>query len=267
MNSNKPRNTTVRKYRKGKFRSVATSDTEDATFREQIQTLLAEKDKLFKVLSDRNEDVALCREKIAEQATVIESLQTITTEYNANKTKLFETLNQNRQLKHDLKLAQRCIHQEIGDSVSVQTLIAAGTTWRGRAQQIKLLQTKLADIQSAATIASRSVTPSQGADSSIHQRKSELEQMAQQLTVAKEELDEVRRKFVALKVRNHNLQDEVAAMKMKCLAMQEKHCQHEDTVKLLNVCIFGDFLFVFIKLIQKLWFVCAGKVGGHSGKV
>lgn len=226
-----------KRCKKSKFRTVATSDTEDCCLKDQIQTLLDEKAKLFRVLEDRNVDVAMGREKIAEQATIIATCQAVAAELNANKTKLFETLNQNVQLKNDLKLAQKCIHQEIGENVSIAALIAAGSSWRGRAQQIKTLQTKMTELHQQPF---RDGTPTNcpavvTGESSL--RKVELEKVEQQLSTTKDELDEMRRKCLALKVRNHNLKDEVAALKTKCGVLQENKDLDEKLKTTLNVSI------------------------------
>lgn len=62
--------------------------------------------------------------------------------------KLFEAKNANFQLKNDLKLANKLLQQEIGDTFeNLQMIIGSGNNWRGRAQIICDLQQKNSDLR------------------------------------------------------------------------------------------------------------------------
>lgn len=62
--------------------------------------------------------------------------------------KLFEMKNLNLQLKNDLKLANKLLQQEIGETFeNLQTMINSGNNWRGRAQIICDLQQKNNDLR------------------------------------------------------------------------------------------------------------------------
>lgn len=61
--------------------------------------------------------------------------------------KLFEVRNKNIELKNELKLANKVLQQELGDSfISLQSFTSQ-TNWRGRAQQIINLQQKNTELQ------------------------------------------------------------------------------------------------------------------------
>lgn len=77
-------------------------------------------------------------------ASVIAQLQE---QLQQSKLKMAEQRNQCQVLKQELKLAQRVITKEVGEGVNISTLLSGATPgWRGRAQQIIALQSKLAEL-------------------------------------------------------------------------------------------------------------------------
>uniref|UniRef100_A0A1B0G371 Coiled-coil domain-containing protein 13 n=1 Tax=Glossina morsitans morsitans TaxID=37546 RepID=A0A1B0G371_GLOMM len=79
-------------------------------------------------------------------ATPLEELQS---KCNVLQQKLFETRNRNIELHNQLKLAQKCLQQEIGEHVNINILAnhSNGSNWRGRAQQILHLQQKVQELK------------------------------------------------------------------------------------------------------------------------
>ncbi|XP_036344094.1 coiled-coil domain-containing protein 13-like [Rhagoletis pomonella] len=71
--------------------------------------------------------------------------------------KLFETRNKNSELQGQLKLAQKCLQQEIGEHFNLATMAAQAqnSNWRGRAQQILHLQQKLHELKERLDIVDR----------------------------------------------------------------------------------------------------------------
>lgn len=67
------------------------------------------------------------------------------------------------------------------------------------------------------------------------QRKIELEQAVQQLTITKHDVYEQNQKLNAMKVRNRILQEEVAQLKHKVTISNDQIGQNEENTKLLNV--------------------------------
>ena len=63
--------------------------------------------------------------------------------------KLFETRNRNTELQAQLKLAHKCIQQEVGENFNLNILAshASLSQWRGRAQQILHLQQKVQELR------------------------------------------------------------------------------------------------------------------------
>lgn len=46
-----------------------------------------------------------------------------------------------------MKIARKCIKKEIGENVSLSSLLSSKSSWRGRAQQISILQDKITDLK------------------------------------------------------------------------------------------------------------------------
>lgn len=154
----------------------------------------------------------------------------------ANK-KISETLNQNLNLKNELRAAQKCLQQEIGEPVNVAQLLSGSSNWLGRAQQIKLLQSKISELKGKFDTTSFD----SGDDISRFPlkrleivRRTEVESLSKELDECKSTLEEVKQKVVALKARNNNLADQANDYKLKTLDLLEKSTRDEDLIKCLN---------------------------------
>lgn len=92
-------------------------------------------------------DVAL--QKIERPENELEEqIKVLQEKLNCANSKLFETKNINMQLKNDLKLANKFLQQEIGESFdTLQSLSNSSSNWRGRAQIICDLQQKNSELR------------------------------------------------------------------------------------------------------------------------
>lgn len=164
-------------------------------------------------------------------------VQILTENLEKTKKKLFEASNFNLQLKNELKIAHKCLQQEIGsDSVNFSQILNSTSNWRGRAQQIQMLQSKVAELREKLD---NSETDSFDANSMQLRRlesvrKIEIDSLTKELDNCKNELDELRHKVSSLKIRNKTLLDDANSYKIKTLELMEKSKNDDDYVKCLN---------------------------------
>lgn len=167
-----------------------------------------------------------------------------TEELHGTKVKLFDALNQNTQLRNDVKLALKCVQRETGDeSLSLAQLALSQSSWRGRAQQICALQNKIAELRTQSEVQSpdtdQRVQQLRKIDA---QRKQELEQLHVQLLEVKRETEDMRQKWNAQRVRNKILQDEVGSLRMRVSNLGEKSDHDDGSIAGLKVCQKGWFI-------------------------
>lgn len=157
----------------------------------------------------------------------------------ANK-KVFEILNQNAQLKNDLKMANKALQQEVGENVNVSQILAGNSNWHGRARQITMLNSKIAELKEKLDNGSlySFETASDGERPPLKRlesvRRMEIENLSKDFNDCKSQLNDLKQKVVAYKARNKNLADEASSYKLKTLELLEKSDRDEELIKCLN---------------------------------
>ncbi|XP_005190045.2 putative leucine-rich repeat-containing protein DDB_G0290503 [Musca domestica] len=219
--------------------------TKNRLNRKEVQIQKLEKDlKLAEEKSQQDRDF------VKKGSSPIDELQS---KLVSMQQKLFETRNKNVELNNQLKLAQKCLQQEIGENFNLNTLAshATNSNWRGRAQQILHLQQKVQELkarleqqepQNFDGFLSSSDVPEScvtyvggcGGANSIHSmdrpnvRKTELqhrvkvENLEKEIASLKGQLEDSQSKILALKVRNKTLNDEISKHKMKANNLEEQ---------------------------------------------
>lgn len=100
------------------------------------------------IINKENEklDMCLCKEEPPD--TNSDELKDLNNKLNAVNKKLYDTKNRNLELKNDILLATKILQQELGDKfTSVKELQNDLAGWKGRAQQIVLLQARISELE------------------------------------------------------------------------------------------------------------------------
>ncbi|XP_065361169.1 coiled-coil domain-containing protein 13 [Calliphora vicina] len=212
---------------------------------EVTKNRLARKDQQVQKLEKDLQEKSQHNKEYCEKQTSA-SIEEMQSKLSAVKQKLFETRNKNVELNSQLKLAQKCLQQEIGENFNLNLLVGQGSSsnWRGRAQQILHLQQKVKELQDRLenkdqheidngrnlefVTSPLCCSASFGSIERPSVRKTEIQHRAKVDTLEKEianlksEMEEQRSKILALKVRNKTLNDEILHFKMHSSTLKEQ---------------------------------------------
>nr|XP_030120015.3 coiled-coil domain-containing protein 13 isoform X2 [Taeniopygia guttata] len=163
--------------------------------------------------------------------------------------KVTEYRNQLQNLKQELKLTQKILAKEVGEDVNIQNLMANSGNWRGRAQQILLLQTKVQELEhklSHQKIRASLLEVDEGLlafpdprklsvqeknllkiRSLEKEKKESLEKLSEQHSTLQKNHEELKKKLDASKARNQMLCAEVRTLKGQIGTLLEKG-KHDD---------------------------------------
>lgn len=203
--------------------SMRTKNREFETKIQQMQQLLDEKEKL------------LNHEKSIE-SLIPSEVENLTETLDKTKKKLFEISNVNVLLKNELKMAHKCLQQELGfESMNLQQLLSGNNpSWRGRAQQITMLQNKIVELRDKLEYTDSSESSHISLRRLGSFRKFEMDALNKKLEEFKAEIEELKQKLIAFKTRNKNLSEESSNYKLKTLELMEKSKNDDDYIQALN---------------------------------
>ncbi|XP_031463758.1 coiled-coil domain-containing protein 13 isoform X2 [Phasianus colchicus] len=163
--------------------------------------------------------------------------------------KVLEYRNQLQSAKQELKMTQKLLANEVGEDVNIQSLLTNSGSWRGRAQQILVLQSKVRELENqlgqnkSRTLLSemdeellaltdlRKLSAQEKNLLKIRSLEKERKEALEKLTVEHDALktnhEEVKKNLDATKARNKVLCSEVKTLKGQIITLLEKG-KHDD---------------------------------------
>lgn len=106
----------------------------------------------LEIINKENEklDICLCKDEPIDASP--DELKELNSKLSIINKKLYDSKNRNLELKNDILLATKILQQELGDKfTSIKELQNDVIGWKGRAQQIVLLQAKVSDLEEKLT--------------------------------------------------------------------------------------------------------------------
>ncbi|GJQ66375.1 hypothetical protein Trydic_g4406 [Trypoxylus dichotomus] len=158
--------------------------------------------------------------------------------------KLFETRNANMQLRNDLKLANKLLQQEIGDTFeNLQTIVNNGNNWRGRAQIICDLQQKNNELKEKLKLyQEKSSYPTLGSkqsDSKLSENMNSkydrrIDILSKENLTLKNDIHELKKKVDIVRARSKALESENSVIKTRATLLSEQQENDRELIATLT---------------------------------
>ncbi|XP_015188292.1 PREDICTED: putative leucine-rich repeat-containing protein DDB_G0290503 [Polistes dominula] len=172
-----------------------------------------------------------------------DKMKILTDKLQQVKTKLYESKNAYTSLKQEFNKAQKLLSSEVGDNVTVTGLSSQLGGWRGRAEQIRILQQKIVELQtklseydgnlkgSFVSLERKNLANLRNAEK---ERRQQIENSAKELRQAEVSLETYKRKLEASKARIKVLENELNVSKANVTLLNEKRTHDDHLIETLN---------------------------------
>ncbi|XP_043256883.1 coiled-coil domain-containing protein 13-like [Colletes gigas] len=157
-------------------------------------------------------------------------------------TKLYESKNTCVSLKQEINKLHKLLCSEVGENLNINNLLNQPNGWRGRAEQIHLLQQKVTELQSKLwdyegtqkTIASVDRKNLTNLRNLEKERRQQIENSAKQLRQSEIAIEGYKRKIEASKARIKVLEHELNLMKGNLSVLNEKRTHDDHLIETLS---------------------------------
>ncbi|CAH2084192.1 unnamed protein product [Euphydryas editha] len=186
------------------------------------------------IISKENEklEACLCKEEAIDVNS--DELKELNNKLSVVNKKLYESKNRNLELKNDILLATKILQQELGDKfTSIKELQNDLAGWKGRAQQILLLQAKITELEEKLNGKNKDLIETKRKDQGQiireleMKRKKETDQALKELNAIREENQELKKKLDGARCRIRNLECDSTTVRQKMQTFVEKS-NHDD---------------------------------------
>ncbi|KAJ8704625.1 hypothetical protein PYW07_011813 [Mythimna separata] len=189
----------------------------------QLEILNKEHEKL---------DICVCKDEPIDASP--DELKELNSKLSLVNKKLYDSKNRNLELKNEILMATKILQSELGDKfTSIKELQNDVVGWKGRAQQIVVLQAKVSELENK--LYGSKPTEAQQAENKKSQfireieqrRKKEMEQAIKEMEGLKEENHDLKRKLEGARCRIRNLECDATTIRQKMQTFVEKS-SHDD---------------------------------------
>ncbi|XP_012141652.1 uncharacterized protein LOC100882920 isoform X2 [Megachile rotundata] len=172
-----------------------------------------------------------------------DQIKCLTEKLQQTQTKLYESKNTCTRLKQEINKLHKLLCSEVGDNVNVNNLLNQFGGWRGRAEQVHLLQQRVGELQSRlseyegtqkSSIASMERKNLASFRNVEKERRQQIENSAKELRQAEIAIESYKRKLEASKARIKVLENELNAAKGNIAILNEKRSHDDRLIETLN---------------------------------